>query len=173
MDRPLFYLTENYFKNFNHVQQKPGKTHCLSRNSLSVDDTERMKLFYRVLLFIIPAFMAILVNASIFYSSCSKQLLPWTVFSIEDERMTLDRCFDVVVNKSATNVQANYSKKEVQEVDYVCVLHSVCSEGCGPRDYSVCVYCTLCIVVYTLTCVCGCVTSSLWYNLMTSYPVME
>ena len=49
--------------------------------------------------------MAILVNASIFDSSCSKQLLPWTVFSIEDERMTLDRCFEVVVNKSATNIQ--------------------------------------------------------------------
>ena len=70
-----------------------------------MDDTERMKLFYRVLLFIFPAFMAILVNASIFDSSCSKLLLPWTVFSIEDERMTLDRCFEVVVNKSATNIQ--------------------------------------------------------------------
>ena len=66
--------------------------------------------------------------------------------------MTLDRCFEVVVNKSATNIQANYFKKEVQEVDYVCVLHSVC------------VYCTLCVCT---------VISSLWYNLMTSYPVME
>ena len=133
-----------------------------------MDDTERMKLFYRVLLFIFPAFMAILVNASIFDSSCSKQLLPWTVFSIEDERMTLDRCFEVVVNKSATNIQANYSKKEVQEVDYVCVLHSVCVVYC-----TLCVCTVLSIVVYTLTCVCGCVTFSLWYNLMTSYPVME
>ena len=101
-----------------------------------------MKLFYRVLLFIFPAFMAILVNASIFDSSCSKQLLPWTVFSIEDERMTLDRCFEVVVNKSATNIQANYSKKEVQEVDYVCTALCVCIL------YSMCVYCTEYCCIY-------------------------
>ena len=64
-----------------------------------------MKLFCRVLFVIFATSMAILVNASIFDSSCSKQLLPWTVFSIEDERMTLDNCFEVVVSKSATNIQ--------------------------------------------------------------------
>ena len=58
--------------------------------------------------------------------------------------MTLDRCFEVVVNKSATNIQANYSKKEVQEVDYVCVLHSVCV--C--ILYSMCVYCTVYCCIY-------------------------
>ena len=64
-----------------------------------------MKLFCRVLFVLFATCMAILVNASIFDSSCSKQLLPWTVFSIEDERLTLDGCFEVVVSKSAANVQ--------------------------------------------------------------------
>lgn len=43
------------------------------------------------------ALMAILVNAS---SSCLKQLLPWTVFCVEDDWMTLDGCFEMVVSKN-------------------------------------------------------------------------
>ena len=67
---------------------------------------ERMKLLFGILLLFstLPA-MAILVNVSIFDNLCSKQLLPWTVFCIEDDRMTLDRCFEMVVNKSGADIE--------------------------------------------------------------------
>ena len=37
-----------------------------------------------------------LVNVSVFDSSCSRTLLSWTVFSLEDDRMTLGGLFDMV-----------------------------------------------------------------------------
>ena len=49
--------------------------------------------------------MAILVSACILDSTCSKQLLPWTVFSVEDDRMTLDGCFEMAVSRSGSVVQ--------------------------------------------------------------------
>ena len=49
--------------------------------------------------------MVILVNILIFDSLCSRQLLLWTVFCVEDDRMTLDHSFDMVVIKSGANVQ--------------------------------------------------------------------
>ena len=45
------------------------------------------------------------VNVSIFNRLCSKQLLPWTVFCVEDDRMTLDCYFHMVVSKSGADVQ--------------------------------------------------------------------
>ena len=65
-----------------------------------------MKAFLGVLflLSILPA-IATRVNVSIFNRLCSKQLLPWTVFCVEDDRMTLDRYFNTVVSKSGADVQ--------------------------------------------------------------------
>ena len=49
--------------------------------------------------------MAILVKACILDSTCSKQSLPWTVLYVEDGRMTLDGCFEMVVSRSGAVVQ--------------------------------------------------------------------
>ena len=65
-----------------------------------------MKAFLGVLfLFSILPAMATSVKVSIFNRLCSKQLLPWTVFCVEDDRMTLDRYFNMVVSKSGADVQ--------------------------------------------------------------------
>ena len=46
-----------------------------------------------------------LVNVSVFDSSCLRTLLSWTVFSLEDDRMTLGGLFDMVVARCETAVQ--------------------------------------------------------------------
>lgn len=69
-----------------------------------------MKTFLGVLflLSILPA-IATRVNVSIFNRLCSKQLLPWAVFCVEDDRMTLDRYFDMVVSKNGADVQEHFT----------------------------------------------------------------
>ena len=40
--------------------------------------------------------MAVLVNTSIYDSTCSKTLVPWTVHCVEDKRQTLNGYFEMV-----------------------------------------------------------------------------
>ena len=59
--------------------------------------------------------MAVLVNMSIYDSTCSKTLVPWTVHCVEDEiRQTLNDYFKMVVASSDETTQAhlNYHKLE-------------------------------------------------------------
>ena len=46
-----------------------------------------------------------LVNVSVFDASCSRLLISWTVFCIQDERMTLESLFEMVVARSEASVQ--------------------------------------------------------------------
>ena len=41
-----------------------------------------------------------LVNVCVFDGSCSRLLISWTVYCLEDERMTLESLFEMVVAKS-------------------------------------------------------------------------
>ena len=59
------------------------------------------------LLFFVCVVMAILVNTSIYDSSCSKTLVPWTVHCVEDERLTLRGYFKMVVTRSDEKTQAH------------------------------------------------------------------
>ena len=78
---------------------------------------------------------------------------------------------DICVHCSS-DIEVNETPPEFFFHSALSVLASQLFQEGSPRS-RLCVCTVLTIVVYTLTCVCGCVTSSLWYNLMTSYPVME
>ena len=56
-----------------------------------------------------------LVNASVFDASCSRLLISWTVFCIEDERMTLESLFEMVVARSEASVQEHLKDHHLDE----------------------------------------------------------
>ena len=61
--------------------------------------------------------MATLVSAFIFYSSCSKTLLPWTIDSpSEDDRMTVRSYYEKVVSKQPADIQEHLIDHVLEEV---------------------------------------------------------
>ena len=56
-----------------------------------------------------------LVNVSVYDASCSRLLIPWTVFCIEDERMTLEGLFETVVARSEASVQEHLEDHHLDE----------------------------------------------------------
>ena len=60
--------------------------------------------------------MAALVSLSIFDSSCSKTLLPWTIDIPEDDRMTIQRYYEMMVSKQPANVQEHLNDHSLEEV---------------------------------------------------------
>ena len=60
--------------------------------------------------------MAILVNTSIFDTTCSKVLLPWTVHCLDDDRVTLSGCFETVLERSSTAISEHIVDHKLEEV---------------------------------------------------------
>ena len=60
--------------------------------------------------------MATLVNSFIFDSLCSKTLLPWTIYMPEDDRITVQGYYEMVVSKQPADVQDHLSDHILDEV---------------------------------------------------------
>ena len=60
--------------------------------------------------------MAVLVNASIYDSTCSKTLVPWTVHCVEDERLTFGVFFETLVDRSDETTQAHLSDQRLWSI---------------------------------------------------------
>lgn len=61
--------------------------------------------------------MAALVSSFIFDSSCSKTLLPWTIYTPgDDDRMTVQTFYGMVVSKQSTEVQEHLKDHILEEV---------------------------------------------------------
>ena len=56
-----------------------------------------------------------LVNVCVYDSSCSRQLVQWTVFSIDDERMTLGSLFDMVTSRSEPSIRDHLDNHHLEE----------------------------------------------------------
>ena len=89
--------------------------------------------------------MAVLVNASIYDSTCSKALVPWTVHCVEDERLTLGVFFetadrsDETTQPSARSQSPRYDVTSVMNNDNELPLHVHYSQTprslLRPHDY--------------------------------------
>lgn len=60
--------------------------------------------------------MAALVSSSILDSSYSKTLLPWTIYMPEDDRMTVQGYYEMVVSKQPADVQEHFNDHILDEV---------------------------------------------------------
>ena len=62
--------------------------------------------------------MAALVSSFIFDVSCSKTLLPWTIYTYtpDDDMMTVQRFFEKVVSKQPAGIQEHLSDHALDEV---------------------------------------------------------
>ena len=59
--------------------------------------------------------MAVLINIPIFDTTCSKTLLPWTVHCLQDERLALNDCFEMVVARSNKEIKEHLSDHRLEE----------------------------------------------------------
>ena len=60
--------------------------------------------------------MATLVSTYFFYSSCSKTLLSWTIYMPEDNRITVQGYYEMVVSKQLADVQEHMRDHILDEV---------------------------------------------------------
>ena len=60
--------------------------------------------------------MAVLVSSSIFDLSCSKILLLWMIYMPEDDRITVQGYYEMVVSKQPADVQEHLNDHVLDEV---------------------------------------------------------
>ena len=58
--------------------------------------------------------MSLLVNVSIFDSTCLKTLVPWTVHCLDDERLTLSGCYELLIRRSDETIQEDHRLEEAR-----------------------------------------------------------
>ena len=81
----------------------------------------RLSTLFRALLMHLSAvlvlkLMATIVSTFIFDSSFSKTLLPWTIYMLEDDRITVQAYYEMVVSKQPADVQDHLSDHILDQV---------------------------------------------------------
>ena len=81
----------------------------------------RLSTLFRALLMHLSAvlvlkLMATILSTFIFDSSCSKTLLPWTIYMLEDDRITVQAYYEMVVSKQPADVQDHLSDHILDQV---------------------------------------------------------